>query len=1760
MRQGCRMPRWALPVVLALWVPGPSAAQTLSPCLRPDDVDLANCAALAEDQVRPLSPEALEWMMGFSQQPAHWSAGQAGETDATFHYLLALKRPTEIGSVVAVGVQRLYVLKADAPFPGDPRNPAHWSAVEPLPRQMPDARWFTLPPGTRSRALLLVDVRRQAHSSLRFLRCFQSRRYTLTPWAMGYAQREYTPHLSPNTFAAAHVVQGSGIWRSAGPDGQGRIPTPPINEVHPTWFLLAWPEAQTVGGLWLDTNIRRFTLEAYIGPDDINPRAATRREWRPIKEVRITKDFGLLAEFPPVATRGLRLVIVETEPAKVAEIRAIHALGDLGQKPLPALPTPQQPSRPPVTIAYEAPQEGIVTLVVNDAQGRRVRNLVVRQPHEAGPQQAGWDLKDEFGQFVPPGQYRWKAAVMPPLQVKYHLTPYPNVPMHAPGNSPWLNGHHGPGGWMADHSPPIAACAIGQRVYLGSYVQESGVGLIECDLDGRKRWGHHSFASWTGVQFLAADDKALYNAATVLNTPNEKVWAVDHQSKEVRELISVVPSAARQRGLRGLAVHDGTLFLAVRSAENWFANAMATEDVDLDRCLPRYRPQRKPRFAYENVPDPQTDFLKLFRLKDPPPGDVGLTWLTTHRGRNPRQQHVVLAFRRSVPLGSIALPVPQEKNLQVRLSVLKPDAPFPPDADDPRHWVNFPHQPRDPWEVLPAPPGTVTRALRVTVINTDIPEVPDDLLAVRPKPADEPPLVELDDLDAAPRDELLEFGGNSAEEWRGQLEGMKLLRRRYTSRLPQPRIHVNSGQLQADGTWDAMRQRPLSESDPGIYALEWDQPQSLRGLAIKEIDGQFTKIDVYTGPAGEIDIAGSDGWQEVATYEQGRRDVGNGYGLGVMNPRARYVDGYVDFGQEVRTRAVRLRIVAQWADNGQAGCMGVRQDRGAGTLDPTRCRVYGVAAVQYLGEEPPLDSLQNSRIERYNTTDGKLLGETAVAHVGQIAIGPAGTLYAISAGQVAQVDIDRGTTRPLTSDLQQPTALAVDRRGRLYVFDAADQRRQVRVYEADGKHSHSIGLAGGFQTGPWEPRRLGQVVSLAVDQRDQLWVVENQYFPKRITVWSTDGEFLRELLGNTEYGGGGVLDPGDKTRLFYGPLEFELDWNTGATRLKNLTWQGETPAPEVPIRVGGRLYLVTRPKFAEMGCGMVYRYEQGRVSLAAAVGPAVNFAPLKSPQLQRHLGNRTLKELKFTWSDRNGDGQVQGEEVVFSTLPPDYWGLTNFNQDLSIQASRVRYRVREFLPNGAPVYEEETFPALQGRYLYRLSDGDFYRLGTASLREAVVSPQGEARWTYAQEGEPGVQALHHARPFARDQVVAQFGIVGHVADDPNLGEFVVIHGNSGAWNVWTADGLLLGPLFRDLRDPAARSWSMRQFQRGGLLPDITAGQEHFAGYFCRADDGKYYCVAGHNHASVLEVVGLEQARRFEGSFEVAPAQVAEAQRWQRRQQQEEIFRRAPVADAYRMTTAPEIDGALEDWPFTSAEMSLGTQLRLGYDEAHLYVAVSVRGLGPLRNSAQQWDRLFQGGAAVDLHLGLDPQADPKRQAPVAGDMRLLMSRVGREYRAVLYRAVVPGTPPQRRWEVVSPTGRVEFDEVRLLPGVRMAHRDVDNGYDFEAAVPLRTLGMKAADGVRLKFDWGLLSTDEEGHQVLRRVYWANQATNIVADAPSEARLHPNLWGHLRLSGKPGGVEQQLEGFRVVDEPAAGAGVKKDIDDILNELDRKQPKK
>jgi hypothetical protein len=82
-------------------------------------------------------------------------------------------------------------------------------------------------------------------------------------------------------------------------------------------------------------------------------------------------------------------------------------------------------------------------------------------------------------------------------------------------------------------------------------------------------------------------------------------------------------------------------------------------------------------------------------------------------------------------------------------------------------------------------------------------------------------------------------------------------------------------------------------------------------------------------------------------------------------------------------------------------------------------------------------------------------------------------------------------------------------------------------------------------------------------------------------------------------------------------------------------------------------------------------------------------------------------------------------------------------------------------------------------------------------------------------------------------------------------------------------------------------------------------------------------------------------------------------------------------------------------------------------------------------------------------------------------------------------------------------------------------------------------------------DWGILVTGPDGNEVLRRVYWANQSTHILADAPSEALLHPGLWGTVRFHGAERSEFEQLKDSL---ELQKGSGEEEGEDDLQDDAD------
>ncbi len=1746
---------WVLALIAC--VIGSGWAQPYPSAFREDDVDAgasrfvtsSGSEPLEDDQIRELL--WVETTKGVARKRSD-AKSQAGA------YLLAFKRPVEIGTVLG-GSGDVRILKPEGSWPPDPSRSTDWVGMEGAQSQnLPG--FMALQPGVRTRAILMTP--RKVWNAPQLLGLLGARLFNRTPWAVVNADAEYTtePQLSaPRTYAAQDLATGRGEWINTGKDGKGLIPRPPISDVAPSWVVLSWAEKQRVDGLLLGDNFERFEVQSYEGPDGINAVAATEQEWKTVKPLSdVKQSVGShplrWMRFGGLHTRAIRLLIKKTSDGAVAKLSCLQAFSDLGEKAIPEM-VARVVDEAPVRVPYKLDEAGKVTIVVESADGTRVRNIAANIERSAGENTFAWDLKDEAGDYVPVGTYRWRAITHPPLELRYAMTAYPNVNTYFPDQPAWQTGANGPGGWLADHTPPRAACVAGDRVFLGAPVAESGVSLIECDLEGRKLWGHPSFAAFTGVGMLASDGKTVFNTMTARNfaktgidKTSEAIWAVDLETRAVRTLPILQPSAERSRGIQGFAARDNKVYVAVHARQNWLNNAVGAADVDLGNSLPAYAVARRPA-AGEVVPDPRNDFLRLLRLKDTPPGQ-NLIFLETTKGAE-REQHMVVAFNRAVAVGSLVFAAPpKEDKMQFRISVLKGSAPYPPRAREKDDWVMVPYEDRSGWAVVPLPQGTSTRAVRFTFLRGGADSVDELLADVEEKKAG----VTLDSVLGGPskKGAPAKLGGSEGEQWKRQIEGMKILARRFENVTSSATVRVNSGKVASDGVWDAQRSEPLSAAEPAVYALEWKQAQTLRGLAIKEIDGALTEIDVFTGN-GPVppDIASEEGWENVASYQQPLREY---YQPDVMhNPQARYLDGYVDFGREVSTRAVRLRVVKQWETKAHRPT-GVRVDQGGQVLDLKRCRIYGVAALKYLGGESAINPLASERVEVIDGSSGQTLKEVHLPRPGEpsgkdapgntLAFDAQGRLVAISDRKLVRVDLEGGAHVTLASDLIRPTALACDAGGNHLVYDAAPERRNIRVYDAQGGLVREIGSAGGHQVGAWDPTRLDSVSAIAVDPKGQVWVVESTYWPKRVSLWSAQGTFLKEFLGPTQYGGAGRIDPGDKRRMFYGPLEFELDWDTGKTRLKNLTSMDGAETGDIPRRVNGRLYLVNTRTQENPQHGLVYLHEGDRVRLVAAVGLAGKIKPMLDPAVMKGLGGKALMEFWCAWSDLNGDGKVQVDEVQFWPRGDDRTPMT-FDPQLNAQIGRIGFRVARWLPDGTPVYEREDRPGLWTGMTMRLVNGNYYHFEDANSASlcAGISPEGKVLWTYKTEGS-GVHALYKAKPRHAGQMLCNLGIVGHMtAQAGDLGEFLVFNTNVGLFNIMTADGLFAGQLFREVRDPAARPWSGKDNARGLRLDDTTPGQEHFNGHMTLTQDGQYLLVAGHNHASVVEVVGMDRFKRFGGSVEVGAEQIAATRRWELGQKKQEVYARAPVLDCFRMDSPPKLDGQLNDWGAVSAQIDDHAKFRIGYDDQNLYVAYEISRRGPLKNTGKQWDRLFKTGAAVDLHIGTDPSAAEDRRAPGVGDQRLLMTFMDQDPAMVLYRAVVPGTPAEKVWQVVSPVGSVGFDQVARLEKPRLVASSDKDRYIVEAAIPLNELGLKVRADLRLKMDWGVLVSGPDGNEVLRREYWANKSTQIIADAPSEAELHPSLWGHVRFQGQVLGSQ--------TDPTSRKKGAS--VDDLLNEL-------
>jgi hypothetical protein len=212
-------------------------------------------------------------------------------------------------------------------------------------------------------------------------------------------------------------------------------------------------------------------------------------------------------------------------------------------------------------------------------------------------------------------------------------------------------------------------------------------------------------------------------------------------------------------------------------------------------------------------------------------------------------------------------------------------------------------------------------------------------------------------------------------------------------------------------------------------------------------------------------------------------------------------------------------------------------------------------------------------------------------------------------------------------------------------------------------------------------------------------------------------------------------------------------------------------------------------------------------------------------------------------------------------------------------------------------------------------------------------------------------------------------------------------------------------------------------------------------------------------------------------------------------------------------TPLKVDGKLDDWAQTTwVKLDDKTRAAVTVSQGRLYAAFKTDNPHLLTNTGKSWQVLFKTGGALDLMIGANPKADPKRDKPVAGDLRLLVTQVDGKLKAVLYRSVVPGTKQPISFS--SPSRSVYLDQVNEVSRqVKLAR----SGGNYELSVPLETLALKPQLGQMIRGDLGILRGS--GGVTIERLYWHNKASGITSDLPSEVQLTPQHWGRWQFSSE-----------------------------------------
>ena len=765
-------------------------------------------------------------------------------------------------------------------------------------------------------------------------------------------------------------------------------------------------------------------------------------------------------------------------------------------------------------------------------------------------------------------------------------------------------------------------------------------------------------------------------------------------------------------------------------------------------------------------------------------------------------------------------------------------------------------------------------------------------------------------------------------------------------------------------------------------------------------------------------------------------------------------------------------------------------------------------------------------VTEYDARQGKILRTLTVPAPQWLAVVDKSTLAALSGGAVLTINLADGSATPWISDhLDQPCALTVGPDGTAYV-SCQGRAQNVAVFGKDGRYQRSIGLPGGRPTrGAWQAGGMLHPRGLALDGKGRLWVTEDDFQPKRVSVWEArTGKFLEEKFGACYVSTPACMDPADPTRVYCQNVEWKVDLNQGTWQPSAVMIDDRPDSPyfwphmvneDVFTAKNGRQYMVAGYGYSGPGTDYVEHGEFLYVRRGDHFeGCAGIINPTQKLSWREKLPDADpLKKSWLLWVDLNGDGVIQPNECRPTALMANS-PHGRADADLNLYAAGMynylywqRVTPTRILPNGAPLYEEKNvvtyeyanhqYPLYTSDFAVNPADGSVLMYAGADIKyldKLEVWPltywtrDGKMVWRFRN----GCRWLDmYEFPIARpDQY---WGCTRCIGITDGITGFTSYF---GMCHLLTTDGVALGTIMKDGRSAAASG------------PE-RINCEWFSGQLVKLNDGRWFLLGGDQDGRVMQVLGLDTIHRFEGKLTLTPEDTKAAgsalAEWSAGQA------RAQSLTLTRTVAAP-------DWinlrPLTiTVDEQRRFTAKAAHDDANLYLQYQVTAPAGLTNSVQETQLIFHGGNCLDLQLATDPQADPQRTKPAPGDLRVLITRRDGKALAVVYRPKVAAFAGQPT-VFTSPTGQESFDQIEVWPDLPLTYEQSDTGFTATVTLPLARLGWRPVPGSAVKMDLGYLFGNETGNQIVVRKYWSNASfsSGVTNDVPNESRLEPARWG------------------------------------------------